>query len=320
MTLYPDGRSFIPRHSDDEPSIEPDSLIYTVSVGAQRVISFLNSDCLLHEAEVALPHGSVFTMSSSSQAVWSHAIDPDPSTSEARVSFTFRRLVAEPMSSPRKRVPPIQPPQPVLPSIARGTHKRILLLTDSVLMPLPVHIFNKLGDYRCIKKKNFELIDVFNFEHEFKYSDIVIFSCGVNDLARYGKHAHVLADMITRRLSECLERNRGTTFIFNSNLSTAHGWLNSAIEQFSHIMFRLSLEHPNFLYFDSHAVLKRHHISSPDSQIPVIKPGDDGIHITREAMWIVADQLANAVDFVAHLRTGRDPAVSPRLIILKLLH
>jgi hypothetical protein len=187
------------------------------------------------------------------------------------------------------------------------------MLTDSVLLPMPAHVFNKLGDYRCVKKTNFQLVDIFNFEDEFKYTDIVILSCGVNDLARYGKAPHVLADMMASRLAKCLERNRGTTFIFNSNLSTNYAWLNEAIAEFSHVMFGMSLEHPNFLYFDSHAVLTHHRISSPQSQTPVIMPEGDGIHITREAMWIIAEQLVNAVDFVAHLRTARDPADSRRL-------
>ena len=309
-TLYPDGRSSIPRHSDDETTIQSDSLIYTASFGETRSIVFLNTERQLHEHVVPLPHGSVYTMSRSSQAIWSHAIDADQDASGPRVSFTFRRLTPEPQDTAqeRRRVPPIQPPKPVLPSIAWGSHKRILLLTDSVLLPTPTHIFNKLGDYRCIKKANFELINVLNFEDEFKYCDMVIFSCGVNDLSRYGKRAHVLADLITSRLSACLQRNEATTFIFNSILSTSHEWLNYDIEEVNRVMFELSAEHHNFLFFDSHAVLQRAHISAPSSRTPVIRPDGDGVHITSGASRIVTRQLVIAANFVAHLRTGRDPS------------
>jgi hypothetical protein len=228
------------------------------------------------------------------------------------VSFTFCRLTPEPEDTvqDRTRVPPIQPPKPVLPFIAHGSHKRILLLTDSVLLPTPTHIFNKLGrgDYRCIKKANFELINVLNFEAEFKYCDMVIFSCGVNDLSRYGKRAHVLADLITSRLSACLQRNEDTTFIFNSILSTSHEWLNYDIEEFNRIMFELSAKHHNFLFFDSHDVLKKCHISAPSSRIPVIRPDDDGVHITSGASRIVTNQLVIAANYVAHLRLGQDPS------------
>lgn len=180
-------------------------------------------------------------------------------------------------------------------------------------MPTPTHIFSRIENYRCVKKKNFELIDIFNYEPEFKYTDIVIMSCGVNDLARYGKRAHVLADLVAKRLAECCERNRDTTFIFNSNLSTSHAWLNEAIEQFSHVMFRLSLEVPNLVYFDSHAVLKRNPISSGRSQEKVIQHDGDGVHITREARRVITDQLVKAVDFIAHQREGFNPCESVHL-------
>jgi len=309
-TLYPDGSSFIPRHSDDETSIQSDSLIYTASFGEERSIVFLNTERELQEHVVPLSHGSVYTMSSSSQAIWSHAIPADQDASGPRVSFTFRRLTPEPQATAqeRKRVPPIQQPKPVLPTIAWGTHKRILLLTDSVLLPTPTHIFNKLGDYRCIKKANFELINVLNFEAEFKYCDMVIFSSGVNDLSRYGKRAHVLADLLTSRLSACLRRNPDTTFIFNSILSTSHEWLNWEVEEVNRIMFELSAEHHNFLFFDSHHVLMSSHISSESSRVPVIRPDDDGVHITSGASRIVTKQLVNAANYVAHVRTGRDPS------------
>ena len=49
------------------------------------------------------------------------------------------------------------------------------------------HIFNKLGNYRCIKKLNYQLANAFKFEKEF--NDSVIFASGINDLALYGQGA-----------------------------------------------------------------------------------------------------------------------------------
>ena len=142
VTYYRDGNAYIPSHSDDEKLIMPDSTIFTLSVGAPRTLRLINFDGLIHETDVVLPHGSLYSMSSTSQLSWAHSIARDPSITEPRVSFTFRRIMAEPREEPRKRVPPIKPPEPVKPSIACGSHRRILLLTDSVLIHTPERIFD----------------------------------------------------------------------------------------------------------------------------------------------------------------------------------
>ena len=43
LTKYPDGSSICPAHGDDEPFIGPSSDIFTLSVGAERSMKFLNS-------------------------------------------------------------------------------------------------------------------------------------------------------------------------------------------------------------------------------------------------------------------------------------
>ena len=180
-----------------------------------------------------------------------------------------------------------------------------------MLKHTPERLFNGVGqgNYRCIKKMNYELADILNFEPEFRYSDVVVISCGVNDLARYGRRSHVLADLVTSRFTECCENNRETTFMFTSILSTSHEWLNSAIGDFNRIMFELSIKIPNFLFFDSHSVLLENPISSPSSFNRVIKPDDDGVHITFGARRVISDQLVNAVDRVVCGREGRSVGV-----------
>ena len=304
VTLYPDGHAYIPKHGDNETQIMAHTPIYTVSVGAPRTLRFINSDGLVHESDVLLEHGSLYSMCSSTQSAWSHSIERDFRVREPRVSFTFRRIVPEPVVEPGVRVPPIRPPEPVKPSIARGSHRRILFLTDSVLKHTPEHIFNRVGDYRCIKKVNYELANIFGFEPEFAYSDIVVISCGVNDLARYGRRAHVLADVVTKRLEECCKRHRATTFVFTSVLSTGHVWLNAAVGEFNKIMFELSMRVPNMAFFDSHSVVLGNSISSPSSRVTVIRPGDDGIHISFEARKLISDQLVNGVELLARRREG----------------
>ena len=280
VTLYPDGSSQIKAHSDNESQILPNTNIYTVSVGAQRKLTFLNQVGVINETSVIIPSGSLYSMSRSSQSLWKHAILPDPSVSEPRISFTFRRLIPEAEVPRRERPPPITrpgqhrppPPQPQRPVTQPGTHGGILLLTDSILAPVPEQIFNRVQGHRCIKKQNKQLINIFNFEGEFSYRDVVVFSCGVNDLSRYGIRGQELSDRIAYRLLDCCHRNPGTTFVFNSVLYTRHDWLNEEIDILNRNMFELSVDCQNLLFFDSSAVLTDHPMSLHVDN--VIDPGD----------------------------------------------
>ncbi len=106
VTHYPDGKSQIRFHSDDECQIEPGTNIYTVSIGAERTITFQNQSGVINEHHVIIPHGSLYSMSRASQQHWKHAILPDPSVAQPRVSFTFRRLL------PESSIPHVQKPLP----------------------------------------------------------------------------------------------------------------------------------------------------------------------------------------------------------------
>jgi len=246
-------------------------------------------------------------MAAESQSDWSHSLTIENSVTEPRVSFTFRRLreLDDRLIPQHSPVPPIRPPEPVKPTIAYGTHHRILFLTDSVLKNTPEFIFNRIGgenQYRCVKKVNYELANIFNFEPEFKYSDIVVISCGINDLARYGKRPEVLADLVTRRLKDCCAKHQGTSFVFTALLSTAHGWLNKAAASFNRYMFDLSTRVPNLSFFDSHQVLLSSPLSRPRSRVPVIRSDGDGVHITFDARRLVTSQLVNALDIIVASR------------------
>jgi hypothetical protein len=249
-----------------------------------------------------------------SQLDWSHSLITDHSVTGQRISFTFRRLCDPVAQAPDPHVPPISPPQPVRPRIAHGTHRRVLFLTDFVLKHTPESIFNRLGGdnkYRCVKKINYELKDIFNFEPEFQYSDIVVISCGINDLARHGKRSEVLADLVMERFRKCCAKHKNTSFVFTSLLSTKHEWLNRAVGSFNRYMYELAAEVPNLTFFDTHQVLLRSSLSMPWSRTPVIRPNDDGIHITFEARKLATTQLVNGLEVIVSQREGRP--VSDRL-------
>lgn len=216
------------------------------------------------------------------------------------MSFTFRKLTDCPAREP---VPPIRQPEPVKPSIAMGSHHRILLLTDSILESTPEHLFNRVQGHKCIRKTNYKLADIFNFEPEFVYSKFVIIACGVNDLARYGQTAHTLADLVTRRLTDCCDRHEDVTFIFSSVLYTKQDWLNHEIAEFNNIMFELSVTVPNLRFLDTHqSILNDRKAGKIDK---VIMPQDsNGQHLTLAAKKACSIQLVNAVTFLVGRRQG----------------
>lgn len=90
ITRYKTGQNHIPQHRDDEPVIDPESSILTVSFGAQRSMSFENND-KSKSKELLLEDKSVLVTSRFAQDFWNHGILPNDGNDE-RVSLTFRNI------------------------------------------------------------------------------------------------------------------------------------------------------------------------------------------------------------------------------------
>ena len=93
LTKYNNGSDYIGYHSDDEPEIDPNSDIVTISLGENRVAKFKESSINsgYPEQSLNLKHGDLFVMSRSSQNFFQHSIVADSSVSK-RVSITFHIL------------------------------------------------------------------------------------------------------------------------------------------------------------------------------------------------------------------------------------
>lgn len=90
ISRYNSGSNVIPHHQDDEPTINPDSLIMTASLGASRMMSFVCND-QSKNTEVLLEDCSLLVSSRFAQDYWKHGIGEDES-GEIRYSFTFRHI------------------------------------------------------------------------------------------------------------------------------------------------------------------------------------------------------------------------------------
>lgn len=86
VNWYEDGFG-IPAHSDDEPSIDQNSPIISLSVGGSRVFKMTHNKSNRH-IEVLLTHGSVVAMLPGIQQGWRHEVLPG--TGE-RFNFTWRK-------------------------------------------------------------------------------------------------------------------------------------------------------------------------------------------------------------------------------------
>ena len=139
---------------------------------------------------------------------------------------------------------------------------------------------------------------MFDYEHKFKHSDVVIFACGINDLGRYGRSPAELADRILGLIRDVCTRHPNTTFVFSSLLSTKFQWLSAAAGQFNKMVFELSLKLENFVFYDAHVVLV-------DSGVHVLAPTGDGVHITSTARRVMTDRLIEALSFEIDKSSGR---------------
>ena len=94
ITKYINGSIGCPSHGDDEPFIDPTSDIFTYSIGADRVMKFVNANkhTKVLDDSITLKDNDIISFSRASQDFNHHSILTDNDVSESRYSFTFRRL------------------------------------------------------------------------------------------------------------------------------------------------------------------------------------------------------------------------------------
>ena len=88
VNCYKGSSSKLPEHSDNELCIDPESSIYTISLGQDRTVIFRDKFSE-NTTPVIVKGRSIYTMSRSSQAYYTHRIDEEPNTT-LRYSITLR--------------------------------------------------------------------------------------------------------------------------------------------------------------------------------------------------------------------------------------
>ena len=92
LNLYQDGSQGMSWHSDDEKSLDKDSTIASVSLGAERQFR-LKHKRLDEKISVLLESGSLLVMKGTTQTHWLHSIPKTKSITTPRINLTFRTMV-----------------------------------------------------------------------------------------------------------------------------------------------------------------------------------------------------------------------------------
>jgi alkylated DNA repair dioxygenase AlkB len=92
LNLYHNGNEGMGWHSDDEKSIEDNSTIASVSLGAERKFSFKHKQSN-KTISLLLEHGSLLLMKDATQKNWLHSLPKSSKITLPRINLTFRRMV-----------------------------------------------------------------------------------------------------------------------------------------------------------------------------------------------------------------------------------
>ena len=91
INKYEGPNSYLPKHSDREATIHPESSIFTLSLGQRCVVKFTER-LTGKEVTQTCPDRSLYTMSRRSQEVYDHEIEQGSLSEGIRYSLTFRSI------------------------------------------------------------------------------------------------------------------------------------------------------------------------------------------------------------------------------------
>ena len=92
LNLYHSGTDSIGWHADNEPEIEKNSAIASISLGSARRFVFKHK--LQHDkVSIILKPGSFLLIKGSTQSHWLHALPSTKRVNEPRINLTFRHMI-----------------------------------------------------------------------------------------------------------------------------------------------------------------------------------------------------------------------------------
>ncbi|MCW3086242.1 MAG: methylase [Bacteroidetes bacterium] len=92
LNLYHNGDEGMAWHSDDEESLGKNTIIASLTLGAERKFSFKHKRTK-QTVSILLEHGSLLVMKDETQTNWMHRLPPTTKVKRPRVNLTFRTIV-----------------------------------------------------------------------------------------------------------------------------------------------------------------------------------------------------------------------------------
>ena len=92
LNYYRDGRDAMGWHADDEPELDPESPIASLSLGASRTFRLRPRGGAGQPLNLELADGDLLVMDPPTQVHWHHALPRRLRLREPRLNLTFRRL------------------------------------------------------------------------------------------------------------------------------------------------------------------------------------------------------------------------------------
>lgn len=92
LNLYHHGEEGMAWHSDDEKSLGKDTVIASLSLGAERKFSFKHKETRL-PVSLILERGSLLVMKGSTQTHWLHSLPKSKKVKSPRINLTFRTII-----------------------------------------------------------------------------------------------------------------------------------------------------------------------------------------------------------------------------------
>jgi alkylated DNA repair dioxygenase AlkB len=94
INWYEDGGEYIGYHSDKTDHLVPDSNIYGISFGSERIMRFKNKEDAT-TIDFKLENNSIINMMGGCQSVFQHSIVQTKKVCGKRISLTFRKVISD---------------------------------------------------------------------------------------------------------------------------------------------------------------------------------------------------------------------------------
>ncbi len=91
LNLYHDGDEGMGWHSDNEPELQKEGVIASVSIGITRRFDFKHNSSNIKKS-ILLESGSLLCMQGKTQEFWKHQLPKSKKIAQARINLTFRQI------------------------------------------------------------------------------------------------------------------------------------------------------------------------------------------------------------------------------------